>query len=198
MRHLPIALRCRWLLRALGRSPLVRATDRIEALAALMVAVVAVLAVPFASQASDDTYDAQMKIIDEQVRTRHSVEAVAVSGSNTTPGRYNRPGPVRAQWREGTQERTEMVNSPTIVNEGATLTVWLDNTGTVVPPPDTPQLARSIAAGRAWTVWLGTVAVTALLAYATKRGLDRLRALSWERELQLLAHNDDGWADRHT
>lgn len=186
------------MLGALGRNPLVRFSDRIEAFAVLMVFVVAALAVPFASQAGDNAYNARMRIVDEQLRTRHSIEAVAVSNATPTPGRYNRPGPVRAEWREGSEVRSEMVNTPTPVSPGATVTVWLDNTGTVVAPPDTPQVARAVAAGRAWTLWLGTVVGAVLVAYASRRILDRSRARSWERELLVLAHNDDGWADRHS
>lgn len=198
MRHQPFALRCRWLSHALTRNPLARASDRIEALAVLMVFVMAVLAIPFASAAGDDAYDARMRLIDEQTRTRHSVEAVALTGTTPTPGRYTRPGPVRAQWREGTQDRSETVHSPTPVQQGETVTVWLDSSGRVVPAPDTPKVAKAVAAGRSWTVWLGTVGATVLLACASRYGLDRLRARSWERELQVLAHNDDGWADRHS
>lgn len=199
MRHSSFVSRTRWFLRALGRSPLLRTSDRMEALAILMVFVVALLAIPFASQAGDNTYDARMRIIDEQMRTRHSVEAVAVANSGAaTPGRYNRPGPVRAEWREGTEVRSEMINSPVAIRKGDTLTVWLDTTGKVVPPPETPQVASSIAAGRTWTVWLGAVGLTVVLACAARWTLDRARARSWERELLLLTHNDDGWANRHT
>ena len=193
-----VVLQCRWIRGALGRNPLVRLSDRVEAFTVVMVLLAAVLAVPVASRVSDDTYDARMLIVDEQLRTRHSVEAVAVSGSNAALGRNTRPGPVRAEWREGSQTRSEMVNSPTSVNPGATVTVWLDNAGKVVAPPETPQVARSIAAARAWSLWLGTVVAAALVCYGSRRLLDRSRSRSWERELLVLAHNDDGWADRHS
>jgi hypothetical protein len=186
------------MLGALGRNPLVRLSDRVEAFAVLMVLLAAVLAIPVASQVGDDAYEAQMQIIDEQLRTRQSVEAVAVSGSTAALGRITRAGPVRAEWREGAQTRSEMVNSPTPVNPGATVTVWLDGAGNVVAPPATPQVARSVAAGRAWTLWLSTVTAATLIAYASRRMLDRSRTRSWERELLVLAHNDDGWADRHS
>lgn len=199
MRHSSFVSRCRWFVRALGRNPLLRPSDRMEALAVVMVFVVALLAIPFASQAGDNTYDARMRIIDEQLRTRHSVEAVAVGNSGAAaPGRYNRPGPVRAEWREGTEVRSEMITSPVAVRKGDPLTVWVDTTGAVVPAPETPQVASSIAAGRTWTVWLGSVGLTILLACAARWALDRARARSWERELLLLTHNDDGWANRHT
>lgn len=196
MHHHSFVLRCRWLLRALSRNPLVRASDRTEALAVLMVFVVAVLAIPYASQAGDDVYDARMRIIDEQLRTRHSVEAVVV-GTTVTAGRYNRPGPVRAEWREGTQVRSAMVSNATVVSPGAAVSVWLDSAGNVVAAPETPQVARSVAAARAWTLWIGITAAAVLILFASRRILDRRRAQCWERELLVLAHNDDGWADRH-
>jgi Trk-type K+ transport system membrane component len=197
MRRSALSLRCRWVLRALGQNPLVRASDRTEALAVLMVLVVMVLAIPFASQTSNNTYDARMRIIDEQLRTRHSVEAVVV-GTTASVGRYSRPGPVRAEWREGDQVRSAMVSNATVVSPGAAVLVWLDNAGNVVSPPETPQVARSIAAARAWTLWVGIVGAAVLIAFASRRALDRHRARSWERELLVLAHNDDGWADRHS
>ncbi|CAN5120418.1 membrane protein [soil metagenome] len=164
----------------------------------LLVFVVAALAIPVASRAGDEAYEARMLSIEEQLRTRHSVEAVVVGNTSATATRYARPGPVRAQWREGSETRSEMVKSSTVVNAGATVTVWLDNSGEVVSPPETPEVARSLAAGRTWTLWLGTVVAATLIAYASRRLLDRSRIRAWERELLVLAHNDDGWADRHS
>jgi hypothetical protein len=39
---------------------------------------------------------------------------------------------------------------------------------------------------------------SALVAYLIYRGLDRSRDRAWENELHLLAHSDDGWANRRT
>jgi hypothetical protein len=41
------------------------------------------------------------------------------------------------------------------------------------------------------------VAFSVLSALAFRRALDRVRARAWERELLVLAHNDDGWANRY-
>lgn len=202
MRHNSFALRCRWILRALGRNPLVRSSDRFEAMAVLMVFAVAVMSIPVAMQAGENAYHARMSLIDQQLRTRHSVEAVVISTATSTaataPSRYRPPGPVRVQWREGNEVRTENVPAPATVRKGDSVTAWLDSTGKVVAAPDTQQVARSVAAGRTWTVWMATVAMSMLITYGCRKGLDRLRAGSWERELQLLSRNDDGWANRHT
>jgi len=199
------ALRSRWVLYALGRNALLRTSDRLEALAVLMVIAVAFLAIPFATQVGNEAYVTRMRTINEQVQTRHPVDAIAVGDSTTEAGPYITPGlgpssrleSVRAQWREGTYTRTEVIASPTVVKAGAPLTVWLDTTGKVVAAPDTVTAAKSDAAGRAAVVWLGAVALGALTARAVRRWLDRCRAAAWDRDVQLLAHNDDGWANRH-
>jgi hypothetical protein len=85
-----------------------------------------------------------------------------------------------------------VVAAPAVVKAVAPLTIWLDNTGKVVAAPEKPMAAKSDAAAQAAVVWLGAVAFSVLIARALRRWLDRCRASAWERELQLLANNDDG------
>jgi hypothetical protein len=197
MRGTSLALRGRWVAHAFGRNPLIRRTDRLEAVAVLMVIVIALLAIPFAVHVGSETYITRMRTITEQAQTRHPVDAVAVGDSLPRVGPYTRPRSVRVQWREGTHTRTEVVAYPAVVKAGAPLTVWLDDTGKVVAAPGKPTAAKSDAAAQTAVVWLGAVALSVLVARALRRWLDRCRARAWERELQLLAHNDDGWANRH-
>ncbi|CAN5296975.1 membrane protein [soil metagenome] len=191
------ALWLRWPLRALGRNPLIRRSDRLEALSLLAVVVVALVAIPFAGQVADMAYDASMRTVDEQTRTRHSVEAKVTEGSTGMPADFENSPYVRAEWREGTQQRSEMVVSPVTVGAGAPITLWLDEDGDVVAAPLTASDARVNAMGVSGTVWITAVAFGALAALLSRRALDRSRAHAWERELRLLRHNDDGWANRH-
>ena len=188
----------RWQRRALSRNPLVRASDRLEALAVLGVLVIAILAAPFAAHVGDLTFESSMRTVDEQTRDRHSVEAVVVEGSTGMPADFESSALVRAQWREGTQLRTEQIVSPASIEAGAPMTIWLDQAGTVVAAPLTAFDAKVNSVGVAWTVWVAAVACSVLAAFLLRRGLDRSRARAWERELQLIAHNDDGWANRQT
>ncbi len=191
------AKRVRWYLRALGFNPLIRASDRLEALAALAVLVTALLAVPAAAQAGDMIYDAGVRTANEQAHTRHAVEAVAVDGSARMPVDFDSPAYVRAQWREGTHLRTEQVITPATLKPGESLKVWLDDGGKVVAAPRTPDDAKLSATVAAGSVWLAIVVCSAMLAFGVRRWLDGSRDRAWERELRLLAHNDDGWANRH-
>ena len=67
----------RWpiLLRLLGRDPLVRTTDRIEALVLVLAVVVSLLAAPIAAAIGTAVYDTSRRTYAEQAHTRHTVAA---------------------------------------------------------------------------------------------------------------------------
>jgi hypothetical protein len=196
------ARRLSWHVRALGFNPLIRVTDRLEALAVLAVAITALIAIPTASQAGNLLYDSDVRTADQQAQSRHAVQAVVVEGTTRLPtdlegSGFDDSAYVRAQWREGTEVRTEQVVSPETVKAGEPLTVWLDDTGKVVAAPLTKDDAEVNAVAAGGMVWIVVVVCSALAAIVIRRGLDRARDRTWERELRLLAHNDDGWANRH-
>jgi hypothetical protein len=190
----------RWRLRALGFNPLVRLVDRLEALVVLGVLVTALVAFPVAMSAGTLVYESGMRTADEQAHSRHSVDALVVEGSGLpadVDSPADTPAYVRVQWREGTQMRTEQVLSPTTMRAGDQTTVWLDDSGKVVAAPLKPGDAKLNAVVAAGTIWTALVLSSALVAYLIHRGLDRSRDRAWEHELHLLAHSDDGWANRH-
>jgi hypothetical protein len=192
------ALRCRWYLRALDRNPLARASDRLEALAVLALLGMTLLAIPFAVGVSHQTYDSTIRIVEEEAQSRHSVQASVVEGSTGPLTDLDTPQYVRVQWRDGTQQRIENVVSPDpgLVKAGAHLTIWLDSTGKVVTAPLTPSDASVNAASVGWTVWVLAVVFNGLTGLGIRHCLDRSRARTWDRALQWLAHQDDGWANR--
>lgn len=190
-----LAGRLRWYLRALGFHPLVRAVDRLEALAVLCVLVAALFAIPVAVSAGTVVHDAAVRTAEQQAETRHSVQAVVVAGVGA-PTELDTPAYVRAQWHEGPQIRTESVLGPATVRPGDHMTVWLDESGKVVSAPLRVEDATVTATAAAMSFWISIVMCCALVAYLIRRGLDRSRHRAWDRELLLLAHNDDGWANR--
>ena len=182
--------------RALGRNPLVRGTDRLEALAFFAVLVLAVLALPLAARAGDAIYDAGVRTATEQAATRHAIVATAVDSSPGVQADFDGPSYVRAQWHEGTRLRSEEVVTSISVIAGDSMKIWLDDTDEVVAAPLTPDDAKLSAAGAAASTWVALVACAAFVAFLVRRGLDRARDRAWERELNLMAHNDDGWANK--
>jgi hypothetical protein len=190
------ARRFSWHVRALGFNPLVRATDRLESLAILAAVIAALFATPLTAHVGTQMHDSGMRTVDQQSRSRHPVEAVALERASLSAD-FDGPSYVRAQWREGTRLRTERVITPATVNAGEPISIWLDNTGNVVAAPLSPDDATLSAVVAAAALWVTIATCFALLAYAVRVGLDRARGREWDRELALLTHNDDGWANRH-
>jgi hypothetical protein len=188
----------RWSVCALGRNVLVRTSDRIEALAGVVMIMFAALAVPWAASVGNDLYADGARVAAEQARSRHRVEAVAVEASMPAAGKpAMAPRSVRAQWRYGSQTHDEVIRYPQVVASGAQLTIWVDDAGVAVVPPMSIENVWAGAVTSAVFVWLVVVSVCASLGIGLGALLDRFRARQWELELQLLANNDDGWANRH-
>src|SRR4051812_17830613 len=90
----------RWpvLLRLAGRDPLVRTTDRIEALVVVLAVVVSLLAIPIAAAVGTAVYDARRQTYAEQADTLHTVPATVTdvpaspqilrTGTTTVPARW--------------------------------------------------------------------------------------------------------------
>ena len=185
-----------WYLRAFGVNPLVRAVDRLEALAVVGVLATALFAIPAAVSAGALVHDSGMRTAAEQAQSRHSVQATVVEGIGL-PTDLDTPAYVQAQWREGQQTRTESVVGPATIKAGDQMTIWLDRSGKVVAAPLTTSDAEFNSMAAAVTLWVSIVMCSVLAAYLVRRVLDRSRDRLWEREIRLLAHNDDGWANRH-
>jgi hypothetical protein len=62
-----------WIARIFGRNPLLRGSDRIEALAAMAAIVVSLLMIPFACAAGTAFYDNRTHLYSQEARTRHAV-----------------------------------------------------------------------------------------------------------------------------
>ena len=189
--------RVRWYRRALGFNPLIRGTDRLEVLALLFVVVAAVFACPIAMSAEAMVHDSGVRTATEQSHSRHSVDALVIEGTGL-PTDFDTPAYVRAQWHEGTQVRTEQVVSPATTRPGDHMTIWLNDSGKIVNAPLRPGDAALNALLAAAAVWVTIVGCFAFAAFLVRQALDRHRGRAWERELRLLAYNDDGWAHRHT
>ena len=93
-----------WIARPLGRNPLLRAADRLEALLILVVIVGWLLVVPIAGAVGTAIYDGRHRLYAEQALTRHRVVATVVEGTATTAGRCSAPASVQAGWTAAGEE----------------------------------------------------------------------------------------------
>ncbi|MDG4669372.1 hypothetical protein [Mycobacterium sp. 236(2023)] len=184
--------------RHIASNPLVRGTDRLEVLLTAVGVAAALVATVFALGVGQSSYATQLQIVRADAYDRHAVQAQVVDGSHGVAADSDAPQKVRVEWLDGAQQRFAEVMSPGTVTRGAAMTVWLDDAGSVVDRPRTAQDAKLFAAGTAFVVWLVSMAFVALLIVLGRRLLNICRMRAWERELLLFAHNDDGWANRHS
>jgi hypothetical protein len=77
-----------WIVRAFGRNPLVRTSDRIEALLLILAVAVALVAAPIAGAIGTAVYEARSHAYVERATSRHTVTAIAVEDSVTTVRPY--------------------------------------------------------------------------------------------------------------
>ena len=183
----------RWpiLLRLLGRDPLVRTTDRIEALVFVLAVVVALLAAPITAAAGTAVYDSSRHIYAEQAHTRHTVTATVTDVPATQILRTGTTT-VSARWTAAGAEHTGAVKTQSTTKTGDTIEIWVDNTGAQVPAPTPTTRAAAEAAMGALVMWICVAAIAATLFTATRAVCDRIRFTQWQHDLDNLVGNGDG------
>jgi beta-lactamase regulating signal transducer with metallopeptidase domain len=183
----------RWpiLLRLLGRDPLVRTTDRIEALVFVLAVVVSLLAAPISAAVGTAVYDSSRHIYAEQAHTRHTVTATV---TDVPASQILRSGTttVSARWIAGGAAHTGAVKTQSTTKTGDTIEIWVDNTGAQVPAPTPTSRAAAEAAMGALVMWICVAAIAATLFTATRAVCDRIRFTQWQHDLDNLVGNDDG------
>jgi hypothetical protein len=183
----------RWpvLLRLAGRDPLVRTTDRIEALVFVLAVAVSLLAAPIAAAVGTAVYDSSRHIYAEQAHTRHTVAATVTdvpasqqilrTGTTTT---------VSARWTAAGAEHTGTVKAQSTAKAGDTLEIWVDDNGAQVPAPAPTSRAAAEAAMGALVIWICAAAIAATLLAVTRAVCDRIRFTRWQHDLDNLVGND--------
>jgi hypothetical protein len=182
----------RWpvLLRLLGRDPLVRTTDRIQALVLVLAVVVSLLAIPITAAVGTAVYDSRRQAYAEQADTRHTVAGVAdvpatqIVRTGTTT--------VAARWTAAGAEHTGAVQAQSTTKPGDPIEIWVDNTGAQVPAPTPTTRAAVEAATGALAIWISVAAIAATLFTLTRAICDRIRFTGWQHDLDNLVRNGDG------
>lgn len=184
----------RWpvLLRLVGRDPLVRTTDRIEALVTVLAVVVSLLAIPIAAAIGTAVYDTSRRAYAEQAETRHTVAAtvtdVAASPQIVRTGTTTVP----ARWTAGGAEHTGAVEAPSTTKTGDAVEIWVDDNGAQVSAPTPTSRAAVEASTGALVVWMSVAAIAATLSTLTRAVCDRIRLTGWQHDLDHLVGNGDG------
>lgn len=169
-------------------NPLVRATDRLEAAATVLVVLLALLTVPVAGAIGTAVYDDLARTFAAERESRHEVDAVAVQASHVVPQPYERPHLTQIRWEFAGATHTEEIRTREM-EAGERLTVWVDDAGNRVHPVPTDEDAAAQAVIAALAFWAAVVGAAAAAWVLLRMRLNRLRFQAWDRALDDLADN---------
>ena len=197
MQTFTIGLGRYWWMRALGRNPLVRRSDRVEALAVALAIVIAVVATPIAGAIGTSVHDARTLFYAEEAENRHQVTATAIENGSVVVPRDSVSFSGRAKWSIAGSEHIGAIEWPDQAKVGEQQDIWVDSQGEPVGPPPPPSRADTDAVAIALTVWFGVAAAAAGFVYVLRRQLDRRRYADWDREIDASA-DDGGRTDKQS
>ncbi|MEO3761674.1 hypothetical protein ABGB19_25770 [Mycobacterium sp. B14F4] len=179
----------RWrLAQAFGRNPLVRTTDRIEALAMAMAVAACLIAVPVAAALATAIHDERGRAYATQLEDLERVVATATRDSVPLP--RSQVTVVEARWQYGGVQRAERFQWTEPVRAGQTIDVWVHPDGRRAAQMDPWWRAGVEAAVAGISFWLAVAATAALMVGLARPCLRRVRYAAWERDIASLA--DEG------
>lgn len=169
--------------RLFGRSPLIRRSDRVEALILVLVVAVSLLTVPIAAAVGTATYDARSRLYAEQAQTRRTVTATVTGNDN----RENPESPtvmVPARWSVAGARHSGEVLAKRPTNVGDDIEIWVDEQGSPVGQPAMTALDEAVSAAMA--IWCA-VTLSGVAVFAGARiALDRGRYSRWQADFDRL------------
>jgi hypothetical protein len=190
--------RC-WLIRAVGRNPLVRTSDRVEALILMLVFATALVVTPVAGALGTAVHDTHARAYAEQSRDRHPVTAVVTDKPSATikdsiAMSEQTHAVVRApvRWQVDGVDHTETLKVDSGAKVGDRVNIWVDGNGHQVAAPMPMSQAGIDALVVGAASWLGLMVGVAGLSTLVRAGLTRRRDIGWDRELRMLVDNGGG------
>jgi hypothetical protein len=178
-------------LRLFGRNPLIRTSDRIEAIVVTLAALAVIFAAACAEALGTAVHDARAQMYTEQAETRHPIVAVAVEDSKKTATPETTASTVYARWKVNGANHTGVLSWDDDVSAGDLIQIWVDAGGNRVGQPSPISRAGTDAVSVAIVTWLSVVLAVTGAVCAVRVQTSRTRDAQWEREIRRL-FNDEG------
>ena len=172
--------------RTLGSGPLTRTSDRLEALARILLCIVLLLAIAVALAVATATYSQRRSEATAQASDRHRVDAELledVSSPTVASEGTAYVGRAAAVWTAPSgDERRAVISVRTGAEAGSTVSIWVDRAGDRTAPPLGNGDVVTLAVGFAVLTYLGISVVAASAYRLFRRVLERSRARRWAAE----------------
>jgi hypothetical protein len=170
----------------LGSGPLKRTSDRLEALARILLVFVLLMGIAVALAVATATYTQRRSEATAQAADRHRVSAELLENASLPTAASEDiadVGQAPVVWTAPSGvERQAVVSVPIRAKAGSNLFIWVDRDGDRTPPPLDDGDVATVAVGYALLTYLG-ISVGAVVAYRLFRNLlERSRARRWATE----------------
>jgi hypothetical protein len=172
-----------------GRCPLVRTTDRIEALVLVLAVVISLVTLPIAGAVGTAVIDSRRDLYAEQANSRSTVVATVTDVPDSA--REPRIGAITvpARWSAGGSDYTGTIAADSTVDIGDPVEIWVDNNGKWVPAPTSTTRAALDAVAATLLIWLCVTGAAAAVVAITRAHCTRIRYARWQHGLDnLVAH----------
>jgi hypothetical protein len=176
--------------RLFRRNPLLRASDRIVALATALAVMVSVLAIPLAAAVGTAVHDSRRDAYAEQQRSRHLVTATITDDTAAQKISRTNTATMAAEWSAAGAEHTGTITAPSTVNPGDHVEIWVDNNGAVADEPTPTTRAGVDAVTTALFIWAGLTTAAVILLAGVEALCNRFRAIRWQRALDTLTNHN--------
>ncbi len=173
-------------------SPLVRASDRIEAAAVALAAALVVIAAPAAAGIGMIVHETETQTFLAQAQSRHVVTAKAVDDSEPAVSPAPSAATVHARWQFDGIDHADAIVIDGPLKAGEPLKIWVDDIGNRVDRPTPMAVADIDAVTIAVAVWVIAALVAAVAVAATGVHVSLVRDAQWDRDIRLLVGDDSG------
>lgn len=178
--------------RLLGRNPLIRLSDRVEALVVVLAVVMSLMAIPMAAAVGTAVHDSRSSLYAEQAQARRIVTATVAGERDARPNPSSPTVWVPARWFDAGAEHTGVIKAERTVKSGDPIEIWVDKTGSQVGPPVPTRAAAEEAVVAAVVTWLGVAIAAVGVCAGTRAILSRVRHTRWQRDFDNLVGDDQG------
>jgi hypothetical protein len=194
MHNFAIRRRRWWVVHALGRNPLLRPSDRIEACVIVVAILIALAAAPICATAGVAVYGSHARLYAQHAHTCHTVAATVIETSARAKAPHITSIAARVTWPADGGVHTNWYRTSPAVKPGDRIDIWVDSKGLPTTPPTPVSQAAIDAVAAGGAIWIAlTLSLIACVA-VTRSPLNRIRGVQWEREIRSLA--DGGRTNR--
>jgi hypothetical protein len=174
----------------LRRNPLLRASDRFEALVFALAVMVSLLAVPVAAAVGTAVHDSRHDLYAQQHHTRHLVTATITDDTAAQNISRTNTATMAARWSAAGAEHTGAVTAQSETKPGGHVAIWVDDNGALTDEPTPTTRAGLDAVTAALFMWAGVTIAAAILLAGTRAVCDRIRANRWQHAIDTLVGRD--------